>query len=118
LGQWSRPADLLMRGCAEFAPGDDADILVSHESVNLHGRDSLIELVELRGELGEVAAVSVPTAEGEGDARTLLRPASRRGTGPSNGVRRLRRRRGRTAGRTISAWILAFEIERSASLLE
>ena len=57
-------------GAAEFAPGDDADILVQAAGVQIfdQGGDSLIELVELRGELGEVAAVPVPTAEREGDA--------------------------------------------------
>ena len=58
------------RGAAEFAPGDDADILVEPAGVQIfdQGGDSLIELVELRGELGEVAAVPVPTAERERDA--------------------------------------------------
>ena len=57
-------------GAAEFAPGDDADILVQAAGVQIFDQrgDSLIELVELRRELGEVAAVPVPAAEREGDA--------------------------------------------------
>ena len=57
-------------GTAEFAPGDDADILVEPPSVQIFDqrRNSLIKLVELRGKLGEVSAVSVPTSEGECDA--------------------------------------------------
>ena len=55
---------------AEFAPGDDADILVEAAGVQVfdQGGDSLIELVELRRKLGEVAAVPVPATEREGDA--------------------------------------------------
>ena len=50
---------------AEFAPGDDADILVQAAGVQIFDKsgDPLIKLVELRGELSEIAAVPVPTAE-------------------------------------------------------
>ena len=58
------------RRAAEFAPGDHADVLVQAAGVQVFDQsgDSLIELVELRRELGEVAAVPVPTAERKRDA--------------------------------------------------